>query len=132
MIHSALLLLAPMCGALLSPRPHGRHAGTILPSNPRFHPVLLLAQQPQTVSGNNTESFDVNSAAAGIRKELYARDPDVQAFVGRAERRRRGGAFDAETILERASSIVRVDAAYLVLALGAFLIGPTLLNILDK
>jgi membrane protease YdiL (CAAX protease family) len=67
----------------------------------------------------SNSSFNVDAASAGIRTELYARDPDVQEFIGRADRRRREASFDASSLLNRASSSVRVDAPYLTLALGA-------------
>lgn len=101
---------------------HAWHAGVTMshPLGPRgrqrLHPVLLQ----QTT---NSSIINIDLESAGIRKELYAKDPAVNAFVQRAavrSRRSQRDTFDPATLLDRVSSAARIDAAYLVVAVGAF------------
>lgn len=66
-------------------------------------------------------SFSIDVESAGIRKELYANDPDIQSMLQRAERRglEKTEAFNPAALLDRVASAARIDAAYLIVALGA-------------
>lgn len=117
MHHSTILhCLAWQATAIQQRQPHSLSAWRA--SSYRHRSPILLTDA-------NSSKFDIDTASAGIRKELYANDVQIKEMIARAESRRltqvNNDNADVPSLLDRVALAARIEPAYLIVALGALL-----------